>query len=794
MKLNMKRKKIVVIGLSLALIIFLTIGVVSYWNTKRHIESMVNVEKALWLLYELQNLMSLLKDAETGERGFVITGNWTFLEPYYDGITAVHQSMKRLKKLTPIDDHAYQKLDSIQGMIDKRFAQFHETITLRKTRGIEAAKKLIMTARGKKVMGDIRNLVGELKNEKTDLLQRLNRISEERSHRTLLTIVIGNLVAFLFVFFSFFQLYRKTAERNRVEEVLMESEERYRTLVANLPVAVYRNTPGTEGKFLMGNPAFCKMFGFKNEEEVKKVAPADIYANPKEIKQFSDTLIEKGVIENDERTLLKKDGTPIYTSITAGVVYGKDGEISHFDCIMLDITEQKLAKDALWESEEKYKLLVENQSDMIVKFDTDGQLTFVSQSYCKTFGKSEDELLGKNFIPRIHEEDRKAVVKALDKVHRPPYTAHVEERAMTKDGWRWQAWLNTAVLNEEKEVKSTVAVGRDINKQKQAEEALRESEEKYRRLMENALIGIYQVEKGGKFIMANRKMAEMFGYDSPESLISSADSIVDLYARHEERRTILNEINTKGFIRGKEVEFRRKDGNTFWIKLHTRVVTIGEKSVYEGVMEDITESKQAEEERITLQDKLQRAQKMEAMGLMAGGVAHDLNNILSGVVSLPELLLMNLPKDSPIRKPIKTIQESGMRAADVVEDLMTIARGVASSKEPLDLNTTVEEYLKSAEHLKLERTHLFVSFKTELDPTLLNMSGSHTHIKKILMNLVSNASEAIEGSGTVTISTVNQYLDMPLKGYEDVRTGEYTMLAVSDDGTGISPDDLERIF
>ena len=211
-------------------------------------------------------------------------------------------------------------------------------------------------------------------------------------------------------------------------------------------------------------------------------------------------------------------------------------------------------------------------------------------------------------------------------------------------------------------------------------------------------------------------------------------------------------------------------------------------------MEDITESKQAEEERITLQDKLQRAQKMEAMGLMAGGVAHDLNNILSGIVSYPELLLMNLPEDSPLRKPIKTIQESGMRAADVVEDLMTIARGVASSKEPLNLNTMVEEYLKSAEHLKLERTHSFVSCKTELDPTLLNMSGSPTHIKKILMNLVANASEAIEGSGTVTISTLSQYLDMPLKGYEDVRTGEYAVVTVSDDGSGISPGDLERIF
>ena len=135
------------------------------------------------------------------------------------------------------------------------------------------------------------------------------------------------------------------------------------------------------------------------------------------------------------------------------------------------------------------------------------------------------------------------------------------------------------------------------------------------------------------------------------------------------------------------------------------------------------------------EENLARSEKMEAMGLMAGGVAHDLNNILSGIVSYPELLLMNLPEDSPLRKPIKTIQESGMRAADVVEDLLSIARGVASSKEVLNLNTVLEEHLKSVEHLKSERTNSFVNFKTESDPDLLNMSGSPTHIKKILMNL-----------------------------------------------------------
>lgn len=136
-------------------------------------------------------------------------------------------------------------------------------------------------------------------------------------------------------------LKQEIDERKQAEDALRESEERYRTLVLNLPVAVYRNTPGPEGKFLMVNPAFCKMFGFKNEEEVKDFTPASLYQNPLKRKEYSDNLIQKGVIKNDERTLMKRDGTLVYTSITSRVVYGKDGDVSYFDSIMLDITEQK---------------------------------------------------------------------------------------------------------------------------------------------------------------------------------------------------------------------------------------------------------------------------------------------------------------------------------------------------------------------------------------------------------------------------------------------------------------------
>jgi CheY-like chemotaxis protein len=185
---------------------------------------------------------------------------------------------------------------------------------------------------------------------------------------------------------------------------------------------------------------------------------------------------------------------------------------------------------------------------------------------------------------------------------------------------------------------------------------------------------------------------------------------------------------------------------------------------------------------------------MKSLGLMAGGIAHDLNNILSGIVSYPDLILTDLPEDSPLRQPIETIKESGQRSAAVVSDLLTIARGVTAGKEVKNLKTIVEEYVNCGEHKKFEAMHPSVTFKTRLEPDLLNITCSATNIKKCLMNLVTNASEAIEDRGTVTISTSNQCSDEPLKGYEDVRRGEYVLLAVSDDGSGISPEDLERIF
>jgi len=155
---------------------------------------------------------------------------------------------------------------------------------------------------------------------------------------------------------------------------------------------------------------------------------------------------------------------------------------------------------------------------------------------------------------------------------------------------------------------------------------------------------------------------------------------------------------------------------------------------------------------------------------------------------------MDEPEHSKFRKPIETIRASGHRAAAIVQDLLTVARGVAITKEILNLNILIDDYLNSLEFIKLKQFHPTVTIDTSLDADLFNIVGSNVHIRKVVMNLVSNASEAIDESGNVTISTENRYVDKPLKGYDDVAIGEYTVLAVSDDGSGIPSADLERIF
>ena len=328
---------------------------------------------------------------------------------------------------------------------------------------------------------------------------------------------------------------------------------------------------------------------------------------------------------------------------------------------------------------------------------------------------------------------------------------------------------------------------------------IQESENKYRELVETANSIILRMDTRGQITFSNEFAQRFFGYTENEMLGINAAQIVLPAGRAnhqglEHLTSSLRKDPDRLVVSENETELRNKE--KVWIAWTYKPIYNDEK-IFKEILcigNDITELKLADIEKKDLQAQLQRAQKMEAIGTLAGGVAHDLNNILSGIVSYPELLLMDLDPKSPLIKPILTIQKSGEKAAAIVQDLLTLARRGVAATEVVHLNSIISEYLFSPEHEKLKMDHPDVKVKHDLDVNLLNILGSPVHLSKSVMNLVSNAAEAMPEGGTITIRSENRHADTPINTFDDIGKGDYVTLTVADTGIGISPEDMERIF
>jgi PAS domain S-box-containing protein len=330
-------------------------------------------------------------------------------------------------------------------------------------------------------------------------------------------------------------------------------------------------------------------------------------------------------------------------------------------------------------------------------------------------------------------------------------------------------------------------------------EKLKESEKKYRELVETASSLILRVDGEGRISFVNTFAQRLLDASEAELLNTEATRFL-LPPDHPDYRRLGALIASMSVdpLRPevRETEIPLRSGGSAWIAWTFRPIRDDSGRFREMLCigNDITMLKRAEQERSELQTRLQRAQKMEAIGTLAGGVAHDLNNILSGIVSYPELLLMDLSADSPLRKPVETIKKSGERAAAIVQDLLTLARRGVESVEVVNLNQTVRDYLASPEFAKLLHHHPDVTVETRLGPDTRNILGSPVHLSKALMNLVTNAAEAMPEGGTIVLGTGHRHIEEHRPGGDGPPAGDYVTLTVTDTGIGIPAEEIERVF
>lgn len=285
-----------------------------------------------------------------------------------------------------------------------------------------------------------------------------------------------------------------------------------------------------------------------------------------------------------------------------------NNEINSVFFSTLNITERKRAEEALKQSEAQYRLLVENQTDLVVKVDNTGSFLYISPSYCRVFGKTESELIGKSFIPLVHEEDVESTQNEMKKLYQFPYTCQVEQRAMTKDGWRWFGWSDTAELNNDNEVVSIIGVGRDITERKQMERALRESEDRYRTVVSNMPVVTFVTDEKGIFILSEGKGLAKLGLQ-PNQVVGL--SLFDVY--HDYPSIIAAMKNAlAGHTQRDEVEVM---GIVFDVVYSPILDQQGKVTKVIGVSNDVTERKQAE---LELQAALDRVQQLAHTDVLTG--------------------------------------------------------------------------------------------------------------------------------------------------------------------------------
>lgn len=477
--------------------------------------------------------------------------------------------------------------------------------------------------------------------------------------------------------------------------------------------------------------------------------------------------------------------------LTAFPVRDLNGEI--VGCIehVRDITERKKTDEALKKSEEKYRELVQNANSIILRRDTKGNVTFFNEFAQDFFGYAENEILGKNVVGTIVPKTETTGRDLSEMIHdigiRPERYGTNENENMRKNGERvWVAWTNKAIKDENGNITEILCIGNDITERKHAEKALWQEEEKFRTFVEHSPFGISIIDESGNYKYINPKFIEIFGYileDIPTGKEWFKKAFPDSEYRHRLISIWINDLKKSKFGESRHRNFKVicKDGSEKIIHFKPVTMESGNQFV---IYEDITNQEQ-------LEDQLRQAQKMESMGTLAGGIAHDFNNILGIILGNAELAMDDIYEGNPARLNLQEIRTAGLRAKDVVRQLLSFARKTAVEKKPTNIAPII------IESLKLMRASIPTSIEirqniTEEVDTIL---ADPTQINQVLINLCTNAHHAMPDGGILEVSLKNVELDEDATAqYSDLDPGPYVHLTVADTGQGMNPEIKGRIF
>ena len=589
-------------------------------------------------------------------------------------------------------------------------------------------------------------------------------------------------------------IIRDIAQRKKAEAALKESEEKYRQLFQHAPSGIYE-LDYKNRKFISINDVMCTYTGY-SREELMQLDPFDLFTESS-MNIYRERL--KSLCEghkapsSQEYEIKKKDGTTMFAMLN--INYDLENGIPvKARTIAHDITQRKLMEQALQESERKYRLLSDNVRDVIWARDMNLRLTFVSPSIMEQQGYAVEEAMARTPEETWSPDSLKLVGKVLAeelKIERQEKkdlsrSRTIEVEVKCKDGSTiWTEAKMSFLRDQHGHPTGIIGVTRDISERKRAEEALRESEEKYRTVLEANPdpVVVYDIE--GKVVYFNPAFTRVFGWTLAERLGNRMDIFVPAEAWRETQMMIKKVLAGERFSNIETLRYTKK-GGAIPVSVSGAIYKDKNGNPIGSVinLRDISHQKK-------LEAQLQQAQKMEAMGTLAGGIAHDFNNILSSVIGYTELALDNEKRGSFQYKNLQEVLLAGNRAKDLVKQILTFSRQVDQKQKPIQVKPIVKEALKML-RASIPST---VEIEQNVQSDALIM-GDPTQVHQILMNLCTNAAHAMEDNGgLLTVCLLDADLDSDfISNHPDLKPGPYINLTVTDTGHGMSSDVMEKIF
>ena len=582
---------------------------------------------------------------------------------------------------------------------------------------------------------------------------------------------------------------RDITERRRIEEALRESEAHYRLLADNATDVIW--TVDLDMRLTYISPSVTYLLGYSVEEAMGK-SMEEVFT-PASFEVAMKVLAGEMAVENTKqkdparsRTLQidlnRKDGSIVPVELNCTFLRESDGRPAEVLVIARDITERKRAEEQLRHSEEHFRSLIENAQDVILILNTDGSVRYESPSFKRLLGlTSADQIVSKPF-QLVHPDDMLYAAELLDQLmQNPGVSIHSEVRVRNKDGaWRTLEVVGTNLLGNPA-VAGIVANLRDITERKHAEEALRESEERLRALVENAPEAITAYDLDGTVIDTNKKAEELTGYSREELVGKNIFELGVIPEDYVPRSTKALAKTTRGVeARPFEFELIRKDGARISIDARTMLVERKGKVETICIARDITERKKAEEERKKMGQQLQLAGRLAAVGELAAGVAHELNNPLAAVQAFAQFLADRADLDEPMKSDVETIYREAQRASRITGSLLSFARRHKLEKQLISINETIEKSLElHAYRMKLSNIEVVMELAPDLPMTMADSDQMH----QVFVNIITNAEQAMtaaHGRGRLCVKTQS--------------VGGMIRIAFADNGPGISEDNLKRIF